>query len=91
MQAVTKLLLLAMFAFAARYSPDVISDPHPRGIPDAGNEFASDARRLLSECTGKTYLTLVAYAPTDTLYEDSRPSTCQALLLMGVRELGLGK
>lgn len=26
----------------------------------------------------------------DTLYEDSKPSAVQALLLLGVRELGIG-
>lgn len=27
---------------------------------------------------------------TDTQYEDSKPSTCQALLLLGLREFGMG-
>lgn len=26
----------------------------------------------------------------DTVYEDSRPSVCQALLLLGLREYGIG-
>jgi hypothetical protein len=46
MQVVTKLLLLAMFAFAASYlpAPDGMK-PH-----EAGNVYAMDARRLLSRC-----------------------------------------
>lgn len=71
MQSVTKLLLLAMFAFAARYAPDEFADGGDKSR--AGDQFATDARRLLN-----------------TLYEDNRPSVCQALLLLGIREFGIG-
>ncbi|EKM48015.1 uncharacterized protein PHACADRAFT_214992 [Phanerochaete carnosa HHB-10118-sp] len=71
MQTVTKLLLLAMFAFAARYAPNDFAEDNDK--LRAGNQFAIDARRLLN-----------------TVYEDSRPSICQALLLLGIRELGMG-
>ncbi|KAJ3556519.1 hypothetical protein NM688_g1984 [Phlebia brevispora] len=78
MQQVTKLLLLSMFAFAARYLPPSSTSREPTSAPtnwllQAGMEYASDARRLLN-----------------TVYEDSRPSVCQALLLLGLREYGIG-
>ena len=47
MQSVTKLLLLAMFAFGARYAPDEFADGGDKAR--AGDQFATDARRLLSE------------------------------------------
>ncbi|KAI0669742.1 fungal-specific transcription factor domain-containing protein [Trametes maxima] len=70
-----KLLLLAMFAIAARYSDR--PEDHP-GQPDsdvsrAGQQFAEDAHKLL-----------------DRKYQTSRPSTCQALLLLAIREFGMG-
>lgn len=50
-QTVTKLLLLAMFAFAARYSDDENlaggSSTEKEGL-EAGHQYATDARRLLS-------------------------------------------
>ncbi|KAJ6622771.1 fungal-specific transcription factor domain-containing protein [Mycena sp. CBHHK59/15] len=52
------LLLLAMYALAARYEDDA---------------FLDRAKTLL-----------------DASYAASRPSTCQALLLMGYREIGIG-
>lgn len=52
MQTVTKLLLLSMFAFAARYAPQTasptIGDTVKRRI-ETGQEYALDARRLLSK------------------------------------------
>lgn len=53
MQQVTKLLLLAMFAFAARYmSRDLSAQEETPASTDwllqAGMEYAIDARRLLS-------------------------------------------
>ena len=52
MQRVTKLLLLAMFAFAARYLPPEESVQTPGNpsnlLMQAGMEYATDARRLLS-------------------------------------------
>ncbi|KZT68249.1 hypothetical protein DAEQUDRAFT_728053 [Daedalea quercina L-15889] len=61
MQKMSKLLLFAVFAFAAQYW-----DTNRAEI------FAADARRLL-----------------DLVYGESRTSTVQALVLMGVREFGI--
>ncbi|KIP10141.1 hypothetical protein PHLGIDRAFT_11523 [Phlebiopsis gigantea 11061_1 CR5-6] len=76
MQTVTKLLLLSMFAFAARYW-DEGDGPHRTNSGqdelEAGHHYANDARLLLN-----------------TLYEDSRPSVVQALLILGIREFGIG-
>ncbi|KAI0094285.1 fungal-specific transcription factor domain-containing protein [Irpex rosettiformis] len=69
MQTVTKLLLMAMFAFAAHYLPP----PEGKKPCEVGNIYALKARRLLN-----------------TQYEDSKPSMCQALLLLGLREFGNG-
>ncbi|KAI9508265.1 fungal-specific transcription factor domain-containing protein [Russula earlei] len=69
------LLLLAMFSVAARYTS------------------AHDNDRLPSESTmwpaGDVYLEQ-AKRLLDSSYSSSRPATCQALLLMGYREIGIG-
>ncbi|OSD03232.1 hypothetical protein PYCCODRAFT_1388765 [Trametes coccinea BRFM310] len=75
MQRPCKILLLSMFAIAARYSNR--PEDHP-GQPDnkvsrAGQSYAEDAHKLL-----------------DRKYQTSRPSTCQALLLLAIREFGMG-
>ncbi|THH33158.1 hypothetical protein EUX98_g1067 [Antrodiella citrinella] len=77
-QGISDLLLLSMFAFAARYSDDEmraqpsVSTLHDQ-VASGGRLYAEDARKVLN-----------------TVYQHSRPSTCQALLLMGVREFGVG-
>ncbi|TFK94392.1 hypothetical protein K466DRAFT_476476 [Polyporus arcularius HHB13444] len=75
MQRPCKMLLLAMFAIAARYSNR--PEDHPidgdNNISRAGQQYAIDAHRLL-----------------DRKYQSSRPSTCQALLLLAIREFGMG-
>ncbi|KAH9944251.1 fungal-specific transcription factor domain-containing protein [Epithele typhae] len=77
MQRPCKMLLLSMFAIAARYSDRV--DDHPLdesgAFSKAGQSFAVDAHKLLG---------------TDRKYQSSRPSTCQALLLLAIREFGMG-
>ncbi|KAI0915794.1 hypothetical protein AcV5_003616 [Taiwanofungus camphoratus] len=75
MQKISKLLLFAIFAFAARYA-DVDLHHAPPGDARqwiAGSDYAYHARRIL-----------------DTTYQESRTSTCQALILLGVREFGIG-
>ncbi|KAI6002044.1 fungal-specific transcription factor domain-containing protein [Pisolithus albus] len=81
----SSLLLLSMFAIAARYS--ALSSPlpatrssspstplaEPSEMWVAGDEYFSQAKALL-----------------DRSYASSRPSTVQALLLLGYRELGIG-
>lgn len=47
-QGVSKLLLLAMFAFAARY--DHFSSEPGAKTSKAGHQYASEARRVLSKC-----------------------------------------
>lgn len=69
-----KMLLLSMFAIAARYS----DRPQDHQAPDgryvvAGQNYAQDAHRLLGR-----------------KYQNSRPSTCQALLLLAIRAFGMG-
>ncbi|KAJ7248172.1 fungal-specific transcription factor domain-containing protein [Mycena haematopus] len=76
------LLLLAMFALAARHAPQPppSSSPSPSASPapsqymwPAGDAFLFRAKTLL-----------------DSSYASSLASTCQALLLMGFREIGIG-
>lgn len=64
-----------MYAIAARYSDDA-STPQP-----------TDTSVMWE--AGDGYLNL-AKVILDGTYASSRPSTCQALLLMGYREIGIG-
>ncbi|KAI0375162.1 hypothetical protein BV20DRAFT_985517 [Pilatotrama ljubarskyi] len=75
MQRPCKMLLLSMFAIAARYSHRPEDHPSQPGshISRAGQQYAEDAHKLL-----------------DRKYQTSRPSTCQALLLLAIREFGMG-
>ncbi|KAJ7594197.1 fungal-specific transcription factor domain-containing protein [Mycena floridula] len=70
------LLLFAMFSIAARYSNHPSTPPIP---PDPS----------LMWIAGDQYLD-EAKTILDSSYASSRPSTCQALLLMGYREIGIG-
>ncbi|KAI0652011.1 fungal-specific transcription factor domain-containing protein [Trametes meyenii] len=74
MQRPCKLLLLCMFAIAARYSdrPEDHPGQEEGHASRAGQQFAEDAHKLL-----------------DRKYQTSRPSTCQALLLLAIREFGM--
>ncbi|KAI0778344.1 fungal-specific transcription factor domain-containing protein [Trametes elegans] len=69
------MLLLSMFAIAARYSNRPEDHPGSSGtnVSRAGQQYAEDAHKLL-----------------DRKYQTSRPSTCQALLLLAIREFGMG-
>lgn len=72
---VPTILLLAMYAIAARYSDDA-NTPQPMDTSvmwEAGDGYLNLAKVIL-----------------DGTYASSRPSTCQALLLMGYREIGIG-
>ncbi|KAK0500008.1 fungal-specific transcription factor domain-containing protein [Armillaria luteobubalina] len=73
---VPNLLLLVMFSLASRYADDP-SNPMPS--PDSGVMWAA----------GDLYLDR-AKVLLDGSYSSSRPTTCQALLLMGYREIGIG-
>ncbi|KAI8972440.1 fungal-specific transcription factor domain-containing protein [Trametes punicea] len=72
---VPTLLLLAMFSLAARYSPRTADMPPP----DDGTMWTA----------GDEYME-DAKVILDRTYAASRPSTCQALLLLGYREVGIG-
>ncbi|CDO75511.1 hypothetical protein BN946_scf184935.g47 [Trametes cinnabarina] len=80
MQRPCKILLLSMFAIAARYSDRAEDHPGPTGsnVSRAGQRYAEDAHKLLGE--------QALYRK----YQTSRPSTCQALLLLAIREFGMG-
>ncbi|KAG5644833.1 hypothetical protein DXG03_007558 [Asterophora parasitica] len=70
---VPTLLLLAMYATAARYSELTPKPTDASMMWEAGDEYLNQAKVIL-----------------DGTYAASRPSTCQALLLMGYREIGIG-
>ncbi len=70
-QRLSKLLLLAMFAYAASHL-----DPTENAAGDVGdpaNEYSRRARVIL-----------------DAVYHESRSATVQALILLGIREFGIG-
>ncbi|EIW80084.1 hypothetical protein CONPUDRAFT_58526 [Coniophora puteana RWD-64-598 SS2] len=71
---VPALLLLSMYAVAARYSPSTFAPPQEAAsMWTAGDDYLNNAKVIL-----------------DSSYASSRPTTCQALLLMGFREIGIG-
>lgn len=71
---ISTLLLLAIFALAARYDAGSVPPPSdPSLMWSAGDEYLDAAKIIL-----------------DRTYSSSRLSTCQALLLMGYREVGIG-
>ncbi|KZT36275.1 hypothetical protein SISSUDRAFT_1050132 [Sistotremastrum suecicum HHB10207 ss-3] len=67
------LLLLAMWACAARFSSNDEPLPAPSLMWDAGDSYLYDAKALLNAS-----------------YASSSPTTCQALLLLAYREIGIG-
>ncbi|KZT34004.1 hypothetical protein SISSUDRAFT_1053457 [Sistotremastrum suecicum HHB10207 ss-3] len=72
-----RLLLLAMYSLSARHSTLVTASQHERNgilVWEAGDEFSDQAKSMLA----------------DQAYKSSRPSTCQALLLLAIREFGMG-
>lgn len=96
-QGISKLLLLAMFAYAARYSgADAQSPAHTDarpegGVSKAGNIYATRARTVLSKHIPACFYISRLMDDADRIYQNSRPSTCQALLLLGIREFGIGR
>ncbi|TFK80053.1 hypothetical protein K466DRAFT_504549 [Polyporus arcularius HHB13444] len=72
---VPTLLLLAMFSLAARYSSSTADVPPP----EDGTMWTA----------GDDYME-DAKVILDRTYAQSRPSTCQSLLLLGYREIGIG-
>ncbi|KAF9030317.1 hypothetical protein BDZ89DRAFT_985448 [Hymenopellis radicata] len=72
---VPPVLLLVMFSIAARYSSDPAKPP-------------PTDRSMMWEA-GDDYLDQ-AKRHMESIHASSRPTTCQALLLMGYREIGIG-
>ncbi|KLO15521.1 hypothetical protein SCHPADRAFT_259949 [Schizopora paradoxa] len=92
------LLLFAIFAIAARYSPVLPGSPvqSRHGLPtdEAGTDVDIDTSLPApppgSMSTRGDGFLEHAKELLDRTYANSRPSTCQALLLMGYREIGIG-
>ena len=82
---ITPLLLLSMFSIAARYSPSSSPPPSPRP-----SSPSSPHRKSTPMWTAGDQYLCVAKALLDNTYASSMPSTVQALLLLGYRELGIG-
>ncbi|KAJ7786593.1 fungal-specific transcription factor domain-containing protein [Mycena metata] len=72
-QKFSSLLLMAMFAIAARFSDQDTPLPPKGKMWEAGGKYFNTAQSILAKVMHR-----------------SRPSTCQALLLLGYREFGLG-
>lgn len=91
---IAPLLLLAMFALAARYDvPAPTSNSPPPSVSEASPSPTSTTPLPTDGVSmwtaGEEYFSS-AKSLLDTSYALSRPSTCQALLLMGYREIGIG-
>lgn len=97
---VPRVLLLAMLALGARFTTKGVEPPPARGeLWQGGQQYFNDARAILRACgflffcpsthTVSVVLMCILW-PVDTIVHESRPSTCQALLLLGHREFGLG-
>ncbi|KAJ7173068.1 fungal-specific transcription factor domain-containing protein [Mycena crocata] len=84
------LLLLAMFALAARHAP------HPVTVSASSSSDSTSATPTSTNSVPSTMwpagdaFLFRAKALLDSSYASSRASTCQALLLMGFREIGIG-
>ena len=88
---IPKLLLLAMFAVAARYRAAEAPLPPSNGdMWNAGDDYLEDAKRILSKCFHTLAVDSYISVALDQTYASSRPSTCQALLLLSYREIGIG-
>jgi len=68
------LLLFSMYALASRYDPSATPLPPDPSVMWSAGDEYLDHAKVI----------------LDSNYSSSRPSTCQALLLMGYREIGIG-
>ncbi|KAG2108501.1 fungal-specific transcription factor domain-containing protein [Suillus discolor] len=82
---ISPLLLLSMFSIAERYSP---SSSLPPSSPPPSS--ASSVREPTPMWTAGDKYFNVAKKLLDNTYASSMPSTVQALLLLGYREIGIG-
>jgi len=71
---ISNLLLLSMFAIAARYDHAELPPLDPGNLWEAGLDYMLQAREVLNR-----------------VYHYCRGTTCQALLLLGLREFGIGQ
>jgi len=80
-----------MFTIAARYLDDV--DTVVNNERENGTTYLADAQKILSKSQpSKIVQSFVLMEPnsTDKVYRYSRTSTIQSLLLLGIREFGIG-
>ncbi len=81
-----------MFAIAARYEQSE-APPEFGNLWEAGLEYMVQAREVLSTLLGLYFWTSVNiffFIRSDRVYHYCRGTTCQALLLLGLREFGIG-
>jgi hypothetical protein len=88
------LLLLAIFALAARYdipsqNSNTLAFPSPSTSESSSSTAPLPTDGVTMWAAGEEYFN-VAKKILDTSYASSRANTCQALLLMGYREIGIG-
>ncbi|KAF8452405.1 fungal-specific transcription factor domain-containing protein [Boletus edulis BED1] len=83
---VSPLLLLSMFAIAARYSPSS-SPPHSPRCSTPTSPYPLKSTPMWT--AGDDFL-LLAKNLLDNTYASSMPSTVQSLLLLAYREIGIG-
>lgn len=89
-QEVTPLLLLSIFAIAARFCEDEMPLPPMGKMWEAGCGYLDTARGLLGRSGGLSSWALCLPNRIAKVFHISRPSTVQALLLLGYREFGIG-
>jgi hypothetical protein len=84
-EALFRLLLLSMFSLATRHSPRFV-DPHGT----AGYPFFDQAKTILSTLLKDIRLFYRLTISLDCTYHISHPTTCQSILLLALREFGMG-
>ena len=79
-----------MFAVAARYE-QAEAPPESGNLWEAGLNYMVQAREVLSTllCV-YSWISPTHFIGSDRIYHYSRGTTCQALLLLGLREFGIG-
>lgn len=88
---VPRVLLLSMFAIAARFTTRNVEPVPEKGrMWEAGRSYYTDAQEILSTPYQLCQMHAIVNGHTDKILHESRASTCQALLLLGHREFGLG-
>ena len=79
-----------MFAVAARYE-QAEAPADPGNLWEAGLNYMVQAREVLSTLLGVcSWLSPTYFIGLDRVYHYCRGTTCQALLLLGLREFGIG-